>query len=303
MRRRGESWELGARNLRALVAGGIIVLLAGAAAGSGALRQAGQPGPDHRAGILLVVFFAVVPGFAIAIGAWVQALNRRNFGGSDNTEPRWTRRDILRALAVLLVALIGAFVLLVSTGKGTEPDKRPPLITTVPTQSIEDFTATTSPPKPPADSLDLQWWMAAGALLLVGAMGAGFVLLNSHRSGPALSEADRDVRPDPTIVRQAVEESIDALEHESDARESVIAAFVRMERVFAMAGLPAISSETPFEYVDRCLLHFGAEVSTASDLASLFEEAKFSSHDVGEDKRAAALNALRSLRLELGITT
>jgi len=291
---------LGGRDLRPFGAGSIIVLLAVAAAGSGALRNHGQPTREHTGLALLLAFFAIVPAAAITIAAFLQALTKRNFGGGNDDRNPWTLKAQLLAVGTLLLVLAAAFIVLVAAGDGTKhPETKPPLVHRDATQSIGDFTATTLPAKSPASSPNIQWWMAVSSVILIGAMGAGMVALNKGRHWGATAEPEPPSVSDAAIAQQAVEASIEALTGEIDARQGVIAAYVSMERILALTGLPRFPSETPFEYVDRILVRFGASVTTAYDVAALFEEAKFSSHPVGEDKRISALDALNALRHEL----
>ena len=114
-----------------------------------------------------------------------------------------------------------------------------------------------------------------------------------------LQERRRDApsRQDPgTVASRAVEVSLAALRAERDPRRAVIAAYAAMERMLAAAGLGRVGSEAPIEYLRRVLAaSFGsnAEVATITDL---FQVAKFSHHDVDEQMRAAAIDALQAIR-------
>ena len=105
------------------------------------------------------------------------------------------------------------------------------------------------------------------------------------------------IRQDPVAVAsRAVEVSLAALRAERDPRRAVIAAYAAMERMLAAAGLGRVGSEAPIEYLRRVLAaSFGssAEVATITDL---FQVAKFSHHEVDEQMRAAAIEALQGIR-------
>ena len=282
-----------------MAAAAIIVLLAVAAAGSGALREPGQPSPERTAWSLLLMFFAVVPASIIAIAAFVQAVRHRDFGGGDESEERWAARHLFLAIGILLLVLAIAFVVVVATSHGVKkPIPRPQVIKKEPAQGFDAFTATTLPPKPRPEALSVTWWMAAGSVVLAGAMAMGLVLMSRGRRRvkepePAAPAAE------PGFGAHVVEASMDALISELDARAAVIAAYESMERAMAECGIPRPPWETPFEYVDRILMQLGATAGTAARLTELFEEAKFSSHPVGPEMKAEALDALTTLQLEL----
>jgi len=96
-----------------------------------------------------------------------------------------------------------------------------------------------------------------------------------------------------------ISDAIDDLEAEPDARRAVIAAYARMERVLARHGLHRRPSETPLEYLRRILLGLTARGEAVRRLTSLFEQAKFSRHEIDEGMKQDAIGALREIRGDL----
>jgi hypothetical protein len=90
--------------------------------------------------------------------------------------------------------------------------------------------------------------------------------------------------------------AIDDLEREPDARRAVIAAYARMELVLGRHGLQRRLSETPIEYLRRVLNDVSAHGEAVSRLTSLFERAKFSSHEIGDDAKREAIASLVEIR-------
>jgi hypothetical protein len=84
-----------------------------------------------------------------------------------------------------------------------------------------------------------------------------------------------------------------------DPREAIIAAYGRMERLFAASGLPREPSEAPMEYLERALKEVRASGSALRRLTALFEWAKFSDHPVDASMRDDAILALTQVRDEL----
>jgi Domain of unknown function (DUF4129) len=109
-------------------------------------------------------------------------------------------------------------------------------------------------------------------------------------------------RPPPTPAERLVElldDTLEDLESDPDPRRAVIAAWARMERGLAAAGLPRRPSEAPFEYAARVLEASMARPGSVHRLTGLFERAKFSQHAIGPADRSEAVAALRAVRREL----
>lgn len=97
----------------------------------------------------------------------------------------------------------------------------------------------------------------------------------------------------------AIEESLEDLAHEGDARRAVIRAYDRMERALAARGLARERAETPIEYLQRALAAVHASQGSIRRLTSLFELARFSRHRIDASMAHDAIAALGALRAEL----
>jgi hypothetical protein len=104
---------------------------------------------------------------------------------------------------------------------------------------------------------------------------------------------------DPDALIAALDDSLDDLRNEPDPRLAVIAAYARMERALAFEGLARRKAEAPREYLARTLPALGAGAGSVARLTALFEEAKFSPHDVDAGMKDEAIDALEALRDEL----
>lgn len=100
-------------------------------------------------------------------------------------------------------------------------------------------------------------------------------------------------------VAGTIDEAIDDLEAEPDARRAVIAAYARMESVLGRNGLRREPSETPLEYLRRVLLGVTARGDAVQSLTQLFEEARFSRHEIDAAMKRDAIAALRTIRDDL----
>jgi Domain of unknown function (DUF4129) len=100
-------------------------------------------------------------------------------------------------------------------------------------------------------------------------------------------------------LTELLEGTLADLEDEPDPRRAVIAAWIRMEGGLAAAGLPRRAAEAPLEYVSRVLEQANVRPASIRRLADLFERAKFSQHTIDEAMRAAAIEAVTTIRAEL----
>lgn len=142
-------------------------------------------------------------------------------------------------------------------------------------------------------------WVPVIVVFTIGLGGAALVAV-------LLTRSHEPRRPDAEVAAlallDALDESLDDLRSERDARRAVIAAYARMERACAVAGLPRRPAEAPLEYLSRVLsdlLH--ASASSVSRLTALFERAKFSRHEIGSELKDEAIDALIAVRDELRV--
>jgi hypothetical protein len=106
------------------------------------------------------------------------------------------------------------------------------------------------------------------------------------------------------LVSDVIDSVLADLEESSDAREVVIGAYVRMENVLTLAGLPRHASEAPLEYLARSLLRLRVGRPAITRLTSLFEVARFSHHEIHPQMGREAIAALRDIRNDLsGVTS
>jgi hypothetical protein len=132
-----------------------------------------------------------------------------------------------------------------------------------------------------------------GGLTVLGLTAAGVILWRRRIPRKTLGAEAAEA------LLVALDESLDDLRAEPDARRAVIAAYARMERALSLAGLGRRRAEAPREYLARTLPAVGAGAPSVERLTALFERAKFSPHDVDATMKAEAIEALAALRDEL----
>ena len=142
----------------------------------------------------------------------------------------------------------------------------------------------------------LRWevFVAVGGLLL---LGVGIYAARKRRDVP---EGQADAA---AALSEALDESLDDLRAERDARRAVIAAYARMERTLGRHGLPRRPFEAPLEYLARVLHELRVRSGAVLALTELFERAKFSRHEIDAEMKDEAIGALIAVRDDLEATS
>ena len=141
-------------------------------------------------------------------------------------------------------------------------------------------------------------WPVLWATLLLFAIGGAiwWRKRGTVKTGLPWSSPEDGIAED---VLASIGDAIDDLEAEPDARRAVIAAYARMERVLARHGLRRKQSETAVEYLRRVLLGLTSRTEAVTRLTGLFEQAKFSRHEIDGSMKQDAIDALRAIRDDL----
>ena len=224
--------------------------------------------------LLLLLFLAMLAAGVLAVvSLWPDRhllRQRRRRGGSFS-------------LILPMAAVLALWLLRDVLGLSGGPDD-PPASTLATPSTVEVATPPDQPGVVP---------LVVAGLALAAMVGIAVAQLVAER---------RRRRPPPTPAERLVDlldDTLDDLEREPDPRRAVIAAWARMERGLAAAGLPRHPAEAPFEYATRVLEAALARPSSVHRLTGLFERAKFSHHPVGQADREEAIAALRTVRREL----
>lgn len=278
------------RTLRlALVAVALFVLLGVVAFASRSgfgHTSTSRPTPGYvnwATSIFLILFVMMIP-----FAAWAWSIQQREFRAQ--REEISVGRRLLRYFGVIII-LGGAFLLRLAFGKKFLPHVKSPFHASS-TPHVKAGKGAAAHYEP-----TFQWpvlWVAVG--LIVAAIVAYIWWRRTHPLDP----------PSPlrmlTPAEQAAEtisDAIDDLEAEPDPRRAVIAAYARMEAAFGRQGLKRRASETAIEYLRRILLGLGSRNEAVTRLTDLFEQAKFSRHEIDASMKDDAIDALRTIRTDL----
>lgn len=142
-------------------------------------------------------------------------------------------------------------------------------------------------------------------MLLLWAVGSVMVRRSRRGSEPQLPVADG---PAPVVGESTPESLTRAAEfglaeigdRSRGPRESIIACYAAMERALADApGAAPQDSDTPSEVLARAVEHHALHAGSATELVTLFAEARFSPHIMTERHREIAAGALLRVLDEL----
>lgn len=283
------------RAARPLLAVGVTVLLA-----VGAMSLASAKGSAiHADGLLshLWLLFALL-AFAGTGAAAYQLLIRRQGADSASEAAQRLNRALLAVSAVLVIVLPMAFYLArPATAGGNDLGCNSCVITPI-THSIPTETASVSVNQAarPVRHIDLGPFLTVlGILVAVAAIAiAAFVVARLMRR-PAAAPIHGLALPSQKIVDDAdLERAMlagrDALAGE--ARAAIIACYAAMEESLSAAGVPRLNSDSPADLLARAAAGGLIQGTAPGRLAELFREARFSTHDLGENKLAGARTAL-----------
>lgn len=146
-----------------------------------------------------------------------------------------------------------------------------------------------------------QVWRVLGgiALALLLAVVVLAIRVNRRRRRAAPPESAREA-PDRALLtdRRAARQA--RMLREGSPREAIIATWLDLERLVATAGVPRRPSETSSELVVRVLDDREVPAAALTDLAALFREARFSTHELTEALRERAAGDLDAVHAALG---
>lgn len=273
------------RRLAATGAGVVALLaLAGIASHGRPLSGGSGPGPsatffDYVATTLLIVCLLI-------LGVLVYALLTERGGGLPRRRGPWY---LLNSLAMLAGAALLSFFILHTGFEQRLRKAAADVAKRGQSGQVERGRRGTH-----VRNARVRWDEIVVVLTLLGGTAILLVARGRTRRLPRMLRGGR-----ASAVSRALDESIDDLLADPDLRRAIVAAYARMERALAGAGLARHPAEAPFEYVARALQSLDASAGSAQRLTELFEWAKFSHHEPEPHMRDEAIDALIAVRDEL----
>lgn len=218
--------------------------------------------------------------------------------------PRWRAdgRAIAAVGALLLVLMVAAVA-----ARGADWTTRGPTAFHAPRPAhpvVLPTPTATATPTDPSSYLPPSQASGRAVLVILGLLALCLLVLLTRalqrlrsllrRPAPAAPLAALDER----ALAEAADRALVEVE-QPDAREAVVRAWLLLGAAAAEAGLPAHAAETATEYAQRIAAAFAVPVPELHRLAELYREARFSSHQVDEARRAEARELLQHLRAGL----
>ena len=269
----------------AFLAGGVLALLALVAVASRADRPARAGDLEARTlpaafWDFLLTFVVLATIVTVALVVYLRVPLRRS-----------SRRGFT-LIHVVALAIIASFI----TFAGTHPEWRDISVSLGAEEGSDEgseITPRTEESGRDSRPIRIRWevFLAAGGLLLVGGI---YAVRRRGKLQSAIEDPDA-----AAALYSALDESVDDLRAERDARRAVIAAYARMERTLHGHGFPRFRAEAPLEYLSRVLRELRVRSEAVLALTELFERAKFSRHEIDADMKEEAIGALIAVRDDL----
>lgn len=277
----------------------VIAVALGAAASSGNEKATPidqQSAVEALSVVLTLLALVLLAALVYVAAIWLQTAQYRRGRGAGNAVGFKRLHQLLVSLATFLV-FIGAAVLFLyytrhrklgaggaAAGAHSQAAKK---VHTVP------FSAAASA------------WTLLAVALVIGTLAAVSLLRRRRRrrDAPDLHELDPE-NPSVDFGASALLEPLEEVaiadpRSEPDPRKAVITAWIAMADAIGRIWRPRAASEAPREYLREALVTAGVQPVSAGRLTSLFEVARWSDQNVGEEMRTDAIAALETVRGEL----
>lgn len=276
-----------------------------------------EPPADNTAGLLAVLTLVIMCLLVIIVSIVASLRDPRRAkqaaryevpgGGAVGARRSW------RFVLFIAAAILAWLLMMVLLARLRLPHLRgaplsTPANTAPPGSTPAGRTPAPRPPQPDPGQTDPVFWylMFAMAALLVIVLVGMVVLRARHRAAaPAplvVGESGSEpVQPGPGSLALAAERGpAEVGDLSREPREAIIACYAAMEHALASApGAAPQESDTPSEVLARAVEHEAIHAGSATELVTLFAEARFSTHVMNEGHREAAERALRLVLDEL----
>ncbi len=250
-------------------------------------RSSTAPSPgyvNYAVTVFLILFALMIP---VAVYAFLLRFRERSTATRKSFKAR-LYASAVRWLALVLIAFVAFYFhsrhphLLQHLNPFRQPNTKIP----------HDHSPVHPEPNP-----EFQWNVLWVTLVLFAGLGAfGYRRWRAGKLTMALRDPDLTVSEE---IAASIDDAIEDLEAEPDARRAVIAAYARMEAVLGRNGFQRVPSETAIEYLHRILLGLTANSEAVTRLTALFEQAKFSQREIDAAMKQDAIGALREIRASL----
>src|SRR5439155_711224 len=137
------------------------------------------------------------------------------------------------------------------------------------------------------------------AITMLAAIVLLVALLRRGMGPPELEEESVDKPAARHAAADAVQDAIQELELGGDVRSAILACFRRFCLLLGARGITAQGALTPRELDSLAVERLRVSRDASGTLTSLFEEARYSVHPLGEADRRRAIESLAGIRAAL----
>ena len=114
---------------------------------------------------------------------------------------------------------------------------------------------------------------------------------------------EEEVKKDQQLEKENISSDFEDIRSKligrTDVRDAIIKAYKNMTNIFEKEGIGFEPSMTSREFMNYAMKYLDVSDETISDITNLFEEARYSSHELDEAYRDQALKDLKKLEEEL----
>lgn len=216
-------------------------------------------------------------------------------------------------LTVVIGVLVGLLLVAVASSAPVSlAERSPSLPFDLPTLDLTDAPANTLPPDPEGGASTQQADVSGNLrsylqnLVLLGAAASAIWMLGkAWRHRPDLLWRPTPLRDHFAVLEEiAAAVTADAAEQRAalergEARNAIVACWSHLEELVERHGFERDPADTTAEFTARVLSHYPVAPQAIDGLSALYREARFSTHDMGESERAAALGSLDEIHAGL----
>ncbi len=174
-----------------------------------------------------------------------------------------------------------------------------------PTTTLADGLAGDDQDLEPSRSWELFTSFLQLALLAAAFVGAVRLLLRAWANRPRLRWTRRTGTPDFMVLDDLAEavtadaEAQRAALRTGTARNAIVECWLRLEAIVEDAGIDHDPALTATEFTAQVLARLDVDPAPTQRLTALYREARFSTHDMGETHRRAAIDAVDAIHASL----
>lgn len=141
-----------------------------------------------------------------------------------------------------------------------------------------------------------------GIIILVGLV-MGIFSLFAYQGAKSYLNKNVTIKKDEDIQEQfssTIDQTVEDLYSGKDVRSTIIRAYQKMCRTLEDSGVSQDDDMTPREFKNQVMGRLDVSKEAISDMTTVFEEARYSRHQMGDSDRKRALDNLERLRGEIG---